>query len=117
MCYALIYADGQNPGIGPDRVALEAGRNNGRAVWLPSARQVAPRFWRVGSRGEWRTSGDSLVITFSTPHIQSRVELRRAGGTLRGRAGGMSDAGLTWDWRPVEARRSPCPSSSASPAG
>ncbi|HET7463896.1 MAG TPA: hypothetical protein VFJ82_21750 [Longimicrobium sp.] len=117
-CFDLRYQEGRRPGIGPDRIALDAGRDSGRAVWLPSPRQTAPHYVMVGREGRWTTRGDSLRVEFQTPYIQTRIELRRTGGTLRGRVGGMSDAAIgIWGWQPVEARRSACPSSSTSPAG
>jgi hypothetical protein len=117
-CFDLRYDHENHADIVPDRIRLDAGRGSGRAVWLPSPRQSAPHYVMVGREGRWTTHGDSLLVEFSTPYIQSRIELRRTGGTLRGRAGNTNDGATgIWSWQTVEARRSACPSSSASAAG
>jgi hypothetical protein len=105
-CYRLTYADSQAAGGLPKGIALQGSGDRARAIWLPEDQPV----WMVGWPGSVTSTGaDSLIVLYSSPRHYSRLELRKSGDSLHGRAQGGGHGPLAHiGWVDVEGVRFAC---------
>ena len=109
-CYALTYRPPEAAGAFPSRVALEVGRDRGRAAWLPTASDTLGIWSMFQQASSWqREAGDTVAVRFSNGFSGVVLLLAPQDSVWTGQAQWLSDVvGQNPPPTPLEARRVPC---------